>query len=169
MDIAGILRGFTSPAVGSQSNSTKEQTALAPDTAGPQFTPAAAAPSAEFRDILARYDVQNISPRQFSELVQQLREAGVISEADYQELASMRLSLDEQSLDPDGPLNLIEFFHEKLEQAEEALQKREAQQPGSAPIDRPAALADSLRQIGWIQKFALVNRSAEYQPLDAVA
>src|SRR5688572_6791072 len=111
MDIAGILRGFSAAAVGSHSDHANEQqSAAASSTGGAEPTPVPLAMSAEFRSILAGYDLKNISPREFSELVQKLREAGAVSENDYQELAAMRLALDEQGLDPDGPLDLVDFF-----------------------------------------------------------
>jgi hypothetical protein len=37
------------------------------------------------------------------------------------------------------------------------------------PIDRAVALKETLRQIDWISKFALVHQSGSYQPLDTVA
>ena len=51
----------------------------------PENGPAAAPPNSLFRDILSRYDVHQISPREFSELVQKLLEGGEITQADAQD------------------------------------------------------------------------------------
>src|SRR5687767_7791453 len=125
MDIAGILRGFSATAVGSHTGQKKEQATSAAETATAEQALPSGTATAEFRQILAHYDLQNISPREFSELVQKLRESGAVSEADYQELAAMRLALDQQGMDPDAPLNLVDFFQEQLERSEEALRKIE--------------------------------------------
>lgn len=165
MDVSGILRGLGGTAVGSPGGkpSEREPVAVTPTKSNTLAAPA----SEELRDILAHYDMKNISPREFSELVQKLKESGAISETDYQELALVRLELDQQGIDPDGPLDLVKHLQERLQHEEKDLRKQEARQ--STPIDRREALAATLRQIEWIQKFDIVNRSDAYQPLDAFA
>ena len=166
MDISGILRGLGGSAIGSPGNKQPErEPAVAAAARAP--TNLSAPATAEFRQVLSHYDMRHISPREFSELVTKLKEAGAISEADYQELALVRLELDQQGLDPDGPLDLVKHLQERLEGEEGQLRKLEGDQ--SQPIDRQQALRDTLRQIEWVQKFDLVNRAAEYQPLDSFA
>ena len=166
MDVGGILRGMSPSAISSRGDDgEKEQPAA---VAAPPQQPAGGGlqNTAALREILARYDVTNISPREFSELAQSLREAGVISEEDFQELATIRLELDQNGVEPDGPLNLVDFFQEKLQQQEDQIRRLEQKQ--GAPIDRADALRATLRQIDWIQKFTLINSAAEYEPLDAL-
>jgi hypothetical protein len=166
MDISGILRGIGGSAVGSPGKKQPDRDPVAP-AAAPSSTNLSAPASAEFREVLSHYDLRNISPREFSELVTKLKESGAISEADYQELALLRLELDQQGLDPDGPLDLVKHLQGRLQNEEDHLRKLEGDQ--SQPIDRQQALRTTLRQIEWVQKFDLVNRAHEYQPLDAMA
>jgi hypothetical protein len=166
MDVSGIFRGLGGSAIGSPGKKQPErELAAVPSTRS--STNLSAPASAEFRDVLSHYDVHNISPREFSELVTKLKETGAISESDYQELALVRLELDQQGLDPDGPLDLVKHLEERLQTEENELRKLETDQ--SQPIDRQQALRDTLRQIEWVQKFDLVNRAADYQPLDSFA
>src|SRR5690348_12505939 len=69
-----------------------------------------------FRDVLSQYDVTEITPRQFSALAQQLFQSRAISADDLRELSQMRMMIDQQHPDPDGPINLLEFFGQKLQE-----------------------------------------------------
>jgi hypothetical protein len=168
MDIAGIwqsLRGAAPSEVASQAEKSTE--ALAPPRS--ERNAATLSPEAQekLRDILARYDVTNISPRDFSQLIAELKESGAIGDADQEVLAQVRLELDRGGLDPDELVDLTQILEQKLQTQERDLRRQEEKQ--GAPIDRSAALHETLRQIDWISKFALLHRAGDYQPLNAVA
>jgi hypothetical protein len=91
-----------------------------------------------------------------------------VSEEHYQELALIRLELDQQGVDAQTPVDLVDIFQEKLQQQEEQLRKLE-EQSGGQPLSREQAFRATLRQIDWIQKFALIHAAEDYQPLDALA
>jgi hypothetical protein len=120
-----------------------------------------------FRDILSPYDVAEISPRQFSALAQQLFQSRAISADDLRELTQMRAQIDQQHPDPDQPVNLLEFFGQKLQ--EQTLAATEQEQSGK-PItaaDR-AKLTMAQRQFGWVYKFNTVQSDSSTEALDAV-
>ncbi len=121
----------------------------------------------KLRDILARYDVTNISARDFSELIAELKQSGAITDADQEELALVRLELDRSGVDPDELIDLQQFLEKKLQSQERDLQRQEEKQ--GVPLDRAAALQSTLRQLDWISKFALIHRTGDYQPLNTVA
>ncbi len=75
--------------------------------------------SGSFHEILAHYDVTQITPREFSELVQKLHESGDISDTEAQELALIRVDLDSDNADPDEPIDLLNFFEQKLKSLEQ--------------------------------------------------
>ncbi len=120
-----------------------------------------------FHKILAKYDVTNISPRDFSELVQDLHDAGEINDSEFRELAKMRQALEQSGVDPDERLDLVQFFTEKLSQqlADFAASRGTdpALQPSSQEIEKQTG--ESQRQVEWINKFALIN-SAGSEALD---
>jgi hypothetical protein len=136
----------------------------APVANSPQ--PLASVQGAAFRDVLARYDVTDISPREFSELLTELHQAQAITDAQFQELSSMRVELDQANLDPDGRLNLIDFFQRKLRREEQQLSDLE-QKKSPVPLGREDSLRGTLRQIDWLKKFAVAHASG-YQPLDSI-
>ena len=55
--------------------------------------------SESFHEILAHYDVTQITLRDFSELIQKLHESGSISDAEAKDLAQMRVELDQSNAD----------------------------------------------------------------------
>jgi hypothetical protein len=127
--------------------------------------------SGSFHEILAHYDVTQITPREFSELVQKLHESGDISDAEAQELALIRVDLDNSNADPDDPLDLLNFFEQKLKSLEEQwseLQEKAAESTG-APPNREALLGPTRRQLDWIQKFAMIHEAKYAAPVDLVA
>lgn len=169
MDIASILSSFRSvlPA-DAPANAEKQSAAPAPNALGARPTISLSPQSqAALRDVLARYDVSHISARDYSQLLQELKQAGAITSDDLEELSLVRVELDQQGFDPDEMLNLPELMQRKLQTQERELSR--AEDKHGRPIDRSAALQATLRQIDWISKFALIHQSGDYQPLNAVA
>ena len=114
-----------------------------------------------FHRILSRYDVTNITPGEFSNLVQELHEAGEIDDAEFRELAKMRLELEQSGVPVDEPMDLVDFFGDKLQQRVDEYQNSRAADPLHPPTDREAAAftAEVRRQLEWVRKFALVSDS----------
>jgi hypothetical protein len=168
MDITGILRNLRG-VVPTDLAAPADKRAEAPVPVSAERGAAAVSPQAQqaLREVVSRYDVTHISPRDFSQLIQELRQAGAITAADQEELALVRLELDQQGADPDEPIDLVDFLQRKLQTQEREIERMEAKQ--GTPIDRAVALKETLRQIDWISKFALVHQSGSYQPLDTVA
>ena len=128
-----------------------------PSAPGPSADePAQTAPSSGIteaaREIVGRYDVTDITPRQFTQMVQDLHQAGVISESQLEELSQIRLDLDTEGLDPDESLDLVAFYADKLDQ-------QSAQSP-------PDAIGSRL---AWAGKLALMQSGPQSLGLDALA
>lgn len=115
--------------------------------------------SSKLRTILAGYDVSNLAPRDFSELVRQLRDAGEISDGDLKELAALRLELDQAQFTPDEPVDLLGFFQQKLKRLQgQAEQAGESLGPNGKPAN--AATSNAERQLAWLTKFAALHDGA---------
>ena len=90
MEVAGILTAgkFLSSALEQLGKPSQPQEAAegrlseTPPTPG---GPAGATPV--LREILTRYDVTNISPSEFSEMIRKLHEAGALTDQEFQELS----------------------------------------------------------------------------------
>ncbi len=121
-------------------------------------------PSDAMRQILADYDVADISPRALSEMLQKLRQAGALSEKDFQELASVRLDLDSENPAPDQRLNLVELYGKKLA----AFRQQQGAIQVAAPA-RGASEATLQRQVGWLQKFAQIHAGTSPFGFDTLA
>ena len=122
---------------------------------------AAGGSSAAFRQIVSQYDIHDISPREFSSLVQQLSTAGAISASDQKELNQMRVQMDLSGAPPDEPLDLVKFFQKQTQNVSDVA----ADSSSSATTDFAST---AQRQLEWAQKFATLQSSSDQQGVDAV-
>jgi hypothetical protein len=159
MQINGIARQLLGPL---QFDSAPSSPAASPSPAAAADSPAddlVVGRSGAFHEILSRYDVTQITPRQFSDLVQKLHEAGEINDAEFRELARMRLELEQAGYGPDDPLSLVDFFEDKLrDRTAEFESSRDRTAPQvAATLDEAAFTSEAKRQLDWVRKFALVQ------------
>ncbi len=125
---------------------------------------------AEFGRIVSRYDVSEITPHDFSLMIQQLFEAGALSDQDLKELAQIRLDLDFEGIDDDEEVDLVELFVEKLRD----LQRKHAElaESGAADAvdqaDRPPPLGPYERRLEWLRKFALIQSEPDMIGISAL-
>jgi len=168
MNISSILLRYLTPAKPGHQGKAAEPPATA--SAAPTAGPAAAAPARSadaMRDILAQYDVTDISPRAFSEMLQKLRQAGLLAEKDFQELSLIRLDLDREGTGPDERVNLLDLCRRQLERLREELRdarERTAAVPADASQEAPL-----LRRLEWLQKFAAIHGNPAATGVDALA
>lgn len=151
--LAQLVRG-SKPAEGALSASPGSQ-------ASP--SPASAAASDAMRQAVAGYDVTDISPRAFSEMLQKLRQSGSLSDKDYQELCSIRTDLERDGADPDHRLNLVDLYAQKLA----GIQKQPG--AGQAAGTQKTAGASVQRQLEWLQKFARLRSGQGPAGFDTLA
>jgi len=126
--------------------------------------PAAGSESAgALRQIAARYDVSDISPAEVSNLLQELHQAGLLSDGQYHELSQIRLDLDAAGVEADDRVDLLDFYAEKLEALAESA-------PGMPAAQVASAMQPLEGRHGWLQKVALLQSSAgNTSALDALA
>ncbi|HEX4148517.1 MAG TPA: hypothetical protein VHY20_06000, partial [Pirellulales bacterium] len=111
MDVSSIsssVMSLVSPSSSSDTSTAAPATQSALDGGS-----AAGGSSSAFRQIVSQFDIHDISPREFSSLVQQLASQGAISQSDQKELNQMRVELDLSGAQPDEPLDLEQFFQKK--------------------------------------------------------
>ena len=165
MDIASISGSLLSklfdrtPA----SNSAPEPAAAAPASS--------AAPgggrASQARDILAQYDIRNITPREFSELTQKLHQAGVITSNDLKDLSQLRMDMDLSQAGPDEPIDLLDFEKDRLEAKASELEDLKLRSPESPQAQDPDGfMAAVAKQFEWIRKFADIQSGVASPAVD---
>jgi hypothetical protein len=125
----------------------------------------AAAPlssSSAMRDIVSRYDMTDITPNDFSTMIQQLYAKGAVSAKDMQDLSSIRADLESAGIAADQAVNLQEFYQQRMSSAKASA----AQSPDPAAAANIQALA---ARMTWVQQFAAVRQSNEPTGVNAVA
>lgn len=163
MQIASIAQQLLSPL----SFDRKADSAAESDSAKPndkaRLGDSGLVGSGQFHEILSQYDVTNITPRDFSNLVQQLHEAGAIGDADMRELSKMRLQLEQSGASPDTPVNLLEFFQANLENKQRRYDDllRQGLPDQVATLRGDDFTAEARKQLDWVRKFALVQDSGD--------
>ena len=113
-------------------------------------------------EILARYDVTDITPREFSEMLHRMHKGGVITEDELKDLSQIRVDLDRDGIDSDESINLVDYYANKLRK--QPLDFDATTLSGDEPS--PEVLQ---RRLGWLEKLALVQSSPDDVELDEVA
>lgn len=163
MQISSVFAGYPDPGALGGRGETASPAERRPSAGAENPAASAAARSTFFGEILVRYDVTDITAREFSEMIQQLQDAGAISREELQQLAMIRLDLDAEGVDPDDAVDLLEFYAEKIED----LRRRLGESGDWA--QRRTRLGPLLVRLDWIQKFALIQSAPDAVGLDATA
>src|SRR4051812_8417533 len=122
MQIGSLNLGqLAAPIFGSKSGLAGPQLVDTPVSKSRDSAESTPAQAATYRQILANYDVTDITPQQFSQLIRELHSSGAINDDELHELAGIRFELDRAEISPDEPVNLIDVFstrvHSMLESA----------------------------------------------------
>ena len=92
------------------------------------------------REILSQYDMTDITPNDFSKLIQQMSEKGAISQKDAQELSSIRVDLENAGVNSDESVNLLEFYQKQIVKVQAAA--AQSPNPGAAKANVDALVGD---------------------------
>ena len=133
MKIPSILGGTSSTMSGAQQAGSNAASAAATSAASAAAPPSA---SSAMRAIVSRYDMTDITPNDFSAMIQQLYSQGAISAKDMQDLSSIRTDLETAGISADQSVNLQEFYQQQLAKAKTAA----AQSPDPAAAANIQAL-----------------------------
>lgn len=112
----------------------------------------------QLKGIVSQYDLEDITPRDFSEMLRELRDAGALTEAEYGDLAQIRLDMDAEGLDPDDSLDVLDFCQKTLDRARNGDETDEA-----SPL-----FASMERRLEWLEKVAVLQESPDAAGLNAL-
>ncbi len=117
--------------------------------------------------ILADYDLQRITPQKFSELIDRLKSADVLTPRDHQQLNQLRQSLDSAGLNADQPIDLLSFVAKKLDETRRSLaEAQDTDDPGQLSA-LEATLKLTQDQADWLSKLDAAKRDRPLGGLDA--
>ncbi len=167
MQISGLYSGYSDPTTLEKLLETTSSTSTS-QTDKSTSTSATTQPSTEtIRTIVNKYDLKNMTPQQFSEMLQELHDAGALTDQQLQELSTIRTDLDLQGVDSDEPIDLLEYYSTRLEDLQKKLQ--DAYDGSSEQSPQPESLQTVTRWLAWLQKIATVQSSPEALTVDTLA
>ena len=117
--------------------------------------------TAMLRQIAARYNVTEITPREFSDMLDALHQAGALADEQLQQLARVRIDLDLENIDPDEEVDLVDFYADKLDEPSRT------EEGGGLSGGRPPDVGQTEQLLGWMEKFAVIQSSSDVLGLDA--
>jgi hypothetical protein len=159
MQIRNILAGQSEQALqGKRAEATGPVGAGAAEPEAAQAAPGGV--RAAMAAVLARYDVTDMTPTQFSEMLQELQQSGALSREEFQELAAVRVDLDAAGVKPDESTDLVQFYRQLIAKLERRLEDAE----------KPHLVRQQLQalrhRLDWMEKFAVVQEAPGAAGLD---
>lgn len=144
----------------------KKKTEHASEAASPT-----AAPTPSLIEILSRYDVHDMTPNDFVEMLNELRKAGEISDDELKELSLLTLQMNTDNVDSDIPIDLIAYLQGKLGEASQILDSAEKNGAASPDAIAQAKLTQSrsMSLLDWLEKFDAIQKSGQKEPIDLLA
>lgn len=160
--VASKLSGLVAPAA------RYVRDLVTPDSPQPEEAPVAARRDQAFFDIVSRYDIQRISPAEFSRMLQELYENNAVSDEQYRELAGIRHELDARHVDEHEQLDLLKLFSLLVHHAEATKNGNDASDRagGNEAAQRLETLREQLKSI---QRLAAIQNGENSAAVDMVA
>ncbi|NLS91396.1 MAG: hypothetical protein GXX96_04325 [Planctomycetaceae bacterium] len=158
MQIAGLSGGYADSGAVGRRNELLAAISSRASESNAQATGGSNASMDLLNGIVSQYDLTDITPRDFSEMLRELRDAGALTEGEYSELAQIRLELDAENLDPDESVNLLEFYQQTLDRARHDGDSENAS----------AALASMERRLDWLEKVAILQEAPDAAGMNAL-
>jgi hypothetical protein len=143
---------------GKRAEATAAADPSSPTAAG---QPTSTAQTEALRKIMAQYDVNQITPNQFTQLVEKLHDAGVLNQQDVQSLSAVRSDLGAAHIEPDESVNLVDFYRQKVEDLQ--------RQSSGGDTGAQSQLTPMRQRLDWIEKFATAHSKPDSLGLTAVA
>lgn len=158
MQITGLSAGYTDSGAVGRRNELLAAVAGSGVEQSSQSSAGTNAAMEQLKGIVSQYDLSDITPRDFSEMLRELRDAGVVTEAEYGDLAQIRLDMDAENLDPDDSLDLLDFYRKTVDRTRHDSESDTAS----------AALGSMERRLDWLEKVAVLQESPDAAGLNAL-
>ncbi|MBN2579928.1 MAG: hypothetical protein JXB10_13145 [Pirellulales bacterium] len=162
MQISSIINSFTDTlSLGKKAETAASAASQA--ASAPEAAVSATASRKVLAEILKKYDVTKITPEEFSQMLKELSQAGVLSEKEIQELSAIRLDLESARFDSNETVNLLDFYNDKIGQ----IQRQRNSSDDAA--SQQEILAPLINRLGWLEKFSTIHSHPEAVGVDLAA
>lgn len=111
--------------------------------------------AAALRRVAARYDVTDITPRQFSMMLDELHKTGALSETELNQLAQVLLDVDADGTRLDEHLDLVKFYTDRLDKLQDNLDDQGADEAAFQAI--APSLSAIQKRLDWISRLAVLH------------
>jgi hypothetical protein len=152
------LSGLLSPLakLGQQEEAT--ETTAAVSTTETQTADAA------LRAVLARYDVTQITPSQFAQMLEEIRSTGALSDSDLSQLGEVLQDLENESIDEDEQVDLVQFYTDKLDELQDKVEMDGSDEDAFSGV--ATSLAAVQNRLSWVTRFSLVHADPDAVGID---
>lgn len=167
MKINSIIDRYSGPTPGGKRGEAAASSSSMPLEGFEPVIEAGDAKALALREILSKYDVTDITPRELSAMLQELHKEGLISDDLFKQLSLIRGELDRAGIDADESVDLPVFYEKQL------MTLRLDSMLALGPVEENPAEAggkkDIEQRLGWLRKMATAQESADMVGLNAVA
>ena len=177
MKINSIIDRYSGPTPGGKRGEAAASSSEMPLEGFEPVIEAGDAKAMALREILSKYDVTDITPREFSAMLQEMHKEGLISDDLFKQLSLIRGELDRAGIDADDSIDLPAFYEKQLMTlrlnstlAFGRTDESDADDSGTGISGTEAGgKKDVEERLGWLRKMAVAQDSADMVGLNAVA
>ena len=163
MQVSNLIPGFADAANLLTKRSDPATAGVGGKPAATAAAPATDTAAAALREILAKYDVTDISPNDFSKMIQSLYDKGAISKTDLQNLVALRGEVQASGVQSDEKINLLDFYRQHVRNA----QQQADDDPSDPGVQQQ--LSPMMHRLDWLEKFAAGHAQPDAIGLSTVA
>jgi hypothetical protein len=166
MQISSVLSGYADATSGGRrSDSTERSTGHAGESQSSRGL--SGTPTEAMRQVMADYDLTQITPQQYSEMLDRLRKGNAITEEEYSQLSQVRTELDSEGVGESEKVDLLSFYHQRSQRLSKQVEETSSDTAGRAALAK--SLRDTQHRLDWLEKLEMVHAQPDSIGLDAVA
>lgn len=160
--LRGLLTGITNQTTkSSDENVASSQKKAAASDSGTLNAPldalGSSSQSASWQEILKDYDLSDITPQQFSKMLQRLRDANLIDDKDFASLSLVRSDLAEAGIESNESVDLLAFYRRFIHR----LQLAETQGASAESASASARLEQAQKNLQWLEKLTFLQSESQ--------
>lgn len=118
------------------------------------------------RQIMADYDLTQITPQGYSEMLDRLRKDGVLGDEEYAQLTQIRVELDSEGIAPEESIDLLGYYHQRSQYLSKKLEDMPTDVAGRTTMNQ--SLKGVQQRLDWLEKLAMVHSQPDSIGLDTV-
>lgn len=165
MQITSVLSGYADATNGGRRSESSERSTSR--SAGSQLTRGlSGTPNEAMQQIMADYDLTQITPEQYSEMLNRLRKENAITEEEYAQLSQVRTELDGEGIDPNETIDLLSFYHQRSQDLSKRLEETSTNTAGRATLGQ--SLTATQHRLDWLEKLEMVHSQPDSIGLDTL-